>query len=92
MNLGKIARITGLKEELRNKRKELEGLVVEYIEISRDPKKPVPWRRLARCIGMDHTQLFKIAKRKGLVAGKEQESAAASIDCQGPKELTRRQS
>jgi hypothetical protein len=67
MNLGKIARITGLREELRMKRAELEGLVAEYIEISRDPKKPVPWRKLARRIGMDHMQVYKIAKNKGLV-------------------------
>ena len=66
MNLGKIARITGLREELRMKRAELEGLVAEYIEINRDPKKPVPWRKLARRIGMDHMQVYKIAKNKGL--------------------------
>lgn len=67
MNLGKIARIVGLREELRMKRAELEGLVAEYIEISRDPKKTVPWRKLARRIGMDHMQLYRIAKSRGLV-------------------------
>jgi hypothetical protein len=36
----------------------------------------VPWRKLARRIGMDHMQLYRIAKSKGLVADKEQESAA----------------
>ena len=71
MNIWKIARIVGLRDELRSKRKELERLVVEYIELSRDPKKPVPWRKLARRIGMDHMQVFRIAKGKGLVAGKE---------------------
>ena len=71
MNIGNIARIVGLREELRRKRKELEGLVVEYIELSRDPKKPVPWRKLARRIGMDHMQVYRIAKSKGLVADKE---------------------
>ncbi len=67
MNLGKIARITGLREELRMKRAELEGLVVEYIELNRDVKKPVSWRKLARRIGVDHMRLFRIAKFKGLV-------------------------
>jgi hypothetical protein len=67
MNIGKIARIVGLRDELRRKREELEGLVVEYIELSRDPKKPVSWRKLARCLGMDHMQVFRIAKSKGLV-------------------------
>lgn len=77
MNIGKIARIVRLREELQKKRAELEGLVVEYIELNRDPKKPVPWRKLARRIGMDHMQLFRIAKSKGLVAGKDEESATA---------------
>jgi hypothetical protein len=67
MNIGEIARIVRLREELQKKRAELEGLVVEYIELNRDPKKPVPWRRLARRIRMDHMQLYKIAKNKGLV-------------------------
>ncbi len=67
MNLGKIARIVGLREELRRERRELEGLVAQYIELNRDPKKPVPWRKLARCIGMDHVQLYRIARNKGLV-------------------------
>jgi hypothetical protein len=67
MDLGKIARIVRLREELQRKRKELEGLVVEYIELDRDPKKPVPWRKLARRIGVDHMHLFRIAKRNGLV-------------------------
>jgi hypothetical protein len=68
MDIGKIARIVGLREELRRKRKELEGLVVEYIELNRDPRKAVPWRKLARRIGMDHMSLYRIAKSKGLVA------------------------
>jgi len=68
VNIGKVARIVGLRDELRRKRKELEGLVVQYIEHNRDPKKPVPWRKLAQRIRMDHMQLYKIAKSKGLVA------------------------
>jgi hypothetical protein len=71
VNIGKIARIVGLRDELRTKRKELEGLVVEYIKLSRDPKKAVPWRKLARSIRMDHMQLYRIAKSKGLVADTE---------------------
>jgi len=66
-DLGEIARIVRLREELQRKRKEIEGLVVEYIELNRDLKKPVSWRKLARCIGMDHRQVFRIAKSKGLV-------------------------
>jgi|HubBroStandDraft_6_1064221.scaffolds.fasta_scaffold5603481_1 hypothetical protein len=67
MSIGKIARIVCLREELQRKRAELEGLVARYIERNRDPKNPVPWRKLARRIGMDHMQLYKIAKNKGLV-------------------------
>jgi hypothetical protein len=66
MNIGEIARIVRLREEQRKKRAELEGLVVEYIELNRNPKRPVPWRKLARRIRMDHMQLYKIAKSKGL--------------------------
>ena len=65
---GKAARIVVLREELQRKRKELKGLLVEYVDINRDPEKPVPWRLLARRIGMDHMQLFRLARRKGLVA------------------------
>jgi hypothetical protein len=67
MNIGNIARIVELREERQKKRAELEGLVAQYIELNRDPKKPVPWRKLARRIRMDHMQLYRIAKSKGLV-------------------------
>jgi len=66
MDIGKIARIVRLREEQQKKRVELERLVVQYIELNRDPKRPVPWRKLARRIGMDHMQIYKIAKNKGL--------------------------
>jgi hypothetical protein len=39
VNIGKIARIVGLRDEARRKRKELEGLVVEYVELNRGPKR-----------------------------------------------------
>lgn len=71
MNIGKIARIVRLREELQKKQAELEGLVVQYIELNRDPKKPLSWRKLARRIGVDHMQLFRIAKSKGLLADAE---------------------
>jgi hypothetical protein len=72
--IGEIARIVRLREDLRKWRKELEGLIVEYIELNRDPQKPVPWRKMARRIGMDHMQLFRIAKRKARVAAERRES------------------
>ena len=70
-DLGEIARIVRLREELQRKRKELEGLVVQYVELNRNAKKPVSWRKLARRIGVDHMRLFRIAKSKGLVADEE---------------------
>ncbi len=69
--IAKVARIVRLREQLRKKRNELNDLVVEYIKLNRDPEKPVPWRKLARRVGMDHMQLFRIAKSKGLVAGEK---------------------
>jgi hypothetical protein len=83
MNIGKIARIVGLREERQKKRAELEGLVAQYIELNRDPKKPVPWRKLARRIGMDHMQLFRIAKSKELVADMESKPATAKTKKEG---------
>jgi hypothetical protein len=38
MNLGKIARIVRLREELRKRRNELEGLVVQYIELNQEAR------------------------------------------------------
>ena len=64
---GKIARIVGLRSELQRKRKELEKLVVEYVALNRDPKRPVSWRTLARSVGMDHMALFRVARRNGLL-------------------------
>ncbi|MGB8493680.1 MAG: hypothetical protein WCE53_04700 [Candidatus Acidiferrum sp.] len=71
IDLQRISRIVALREELQRKREELGGLVVEYIRLN----PAVPWRKLAKHIRMDHVQLYRIAKSKGLVADKEQESA-----------------
>ncbi len=64
-SIARVARIVRLRTELTRKKDELEGLVAQYIELNRDPKKPVPWRKLARGIRMDHVQLYRIAKSKG---------------------------
>ena len=71
--LAKIARIVELRSQLAAKKKELDGLVAQYIRLSPD----VSWRKLARRIHMDYTQLYKFAKKQGLVADKEEESATA---------------
>ena len=65
--LVKIARIVQLRSQLAAKKEELDDLVVQYVR--QNPG--VPWRKLARGIRMDFTQLYKFAKSKGLISGKE---------------------
>jgi hypothetical protein len=62
IDLPKITRIIALRAELARKREELEGLVIQYIGLNPG----VSWRKLAKRIRMNYTQLFKFAKKRGL--------------------------
>jgi succinate dehydrogenase/fumarate reductase flavoprotein subunit len=63
--LGKVAQIVRLQDELARRKRELDGLKVDYIRMCIADK--TPWRKVAAKLHMDVGNLHKFARKNGLV-------------------------